>query len=265
MKYLLCMTLIICFGALMANPIFANEANEVSEVTKIDNIIEKINNLDSDIKENVIEEVKKEQDMGEVEKSATVMMKLYNETAEPDERFSDEDIEEIAALAQNDADKFTAQMEYKDKAAKENDYSLERTFRENKSIALQINRQGAAVYLANKLKGEAVARSAEFIYKGAIFASYVKTGGKWDLKQKLHTNYTYLWRSSYKTGEYIGNYHYGYQGRNVGFAELTLKTAAGFYQIIEGTTDFSFYKSYFDDPKDQEAIAHGMREYTLNF
>ena len=62
------------------------------------------------------------------------------------------------------------------------------------------------------------------------------------------------------TGETIGNFHYGYVGSAI-FGPTVLKAAAGFAQFCDGTTDFSYWNSYFDDPKDQEDIQWGINVY----
>lgn len=43
--------------------------------------------------------------------------------------------------------------------------------------------------------------------------------------------------------------------------ERILKTAAGFVQIVSGTSDISFWNSYFDDPADQEDIQWEINVY----
>lgn len=62
------------------------------------------------------------------------------------------------------------------------------------------------------------------------------------------------------TGEAIGNFHYGYVGRSI-FSATTLKSAAGLVQIGVGTSNIKFYKSFFDDPKDQAQIQKGIDKY----
>lgn len=94
--------------------------------------------------------------------------------------------------------------------------------------------------------------------------SLVKTGGAWDIKLPLGVSKKYNFRGWLRTGEYLGNVHYGYLGKHVGYGDTTLKTAAGLYQIISLTSDRSFYKSYFDDPEDTIAITAGITLYNNN-
>jgi hypothetical protein len=71
----------------------------------------------------------------------------------------------------------------------------------------------------------------------------------------LSTTNTYNW-----TGEYIGNFHYGYTGAVV-FPDTILLSAAGLAQIIDGTWDISWWSTYFDDPVDQIYIRTGIDYY----
>lgn len=97
---------------------------------------------------------------------------------------------------------------------------------------------------------------------GMYFAERVKTGGVWDYKSYMGTNTLYYMEDLNKnmTGETIGNFHYGYVGRAV-FEAGTLKSAAGMYQIISGTSDLGYWDSFFDDPADQKDIEWGIRMY----
>lgn len=54
----------------------------------------------------------------------------------------------------------------------------------------------------------------------------------------------------------IGNIHYGYVGRVI-FSTNTLLKAGGIVQIYAGTSDWSYWNSNFDDPRDQWAIKLG--------
>lgn len=94
-------------------------------------------------------------------------------------------------------------------------------------------------------------------YRNETFINLVKTGGPWDLKGSLGTNNTYKLLGHTRTGEYIGNHHFGYMGRHIGFNLTYLKIGAGLYQIYSGTSKFSYIFSFFDDPADQAAIDSG--------
>ncbi|OEI75434.1 hypothetical protein BG616_15030 [Bacillus subtilis] len=104
---------------------------------------------------------------------------------------------------------------------------------------------------------------------GREFASKVKTGGPWDYKLKYGPKKKYIFDTKggcyNPTGEDLGNIHYGYVGRAAGFSDSFLRTAAGAYQIYSGTSKVKWYKSYFDDPKDQKMIDLGLRLYKNNW
>lgn len=97
---------------------------------------------------------------------------------------------------------------------------------------------------------------------GKYFAERVKSGGIWDYKSFMgtKTRYYIIDMDVTMTGETIGNFHYGYVGRAV-FEPATLKSAAGMYQIISGTSSLGYWDSYFDDPSDQSDIDWGIRIY----
>ena len=84
----------------------------------------------------------------------------------------------------------------------------------------------------------------------AAFTRLVREGGKWDIKHQLKP-----WIDP-KTGERIeadklGNIHYGYLGRSLGFTSLELKGGAQVQGTLAGG----------EDPKDQVAIEIGMELY----
>lgn len=100
------------------------------------------------------------------------------------------------------------------------------------------------------------------ITAGLYFSERVKKGGIWDYKGYLGLKNVYYEPElrANMTGETIGNFHYGYVGSAI-FGPTVLKAAAGFAQFCDGTTDFSYWNSYFDDPKDQEDIQWGINVY----
>lgn len=93
---------------------------------------------------------------------------------------------------------------------------------------------------------------------GEYFAKQVKTGGPWDYKLEYGVNTPYKFLGATRTGEDLGNIHYGYVGRGAGFSATILKTAAGAYQIYSGTAHLGWYDTYFDDPRDQKMIINGI-------
>ncbi len=97
---------------------------------------------------------------------------------------------------------------------------------------------------------------------GMYFAERVKTGGVWDYKSYMGSKTLYYMEDlrTNMTGETIGNFHYGYVGRAV-FEPVTLRSAAGMYQIISGTSNLGYWDSFFDDPSDQHDINWGISKY----
>ena len=104
--------------------------------------------------------------------------------------------------------------------------------------------------------------SQKHLVAGNYFAERVKSGGIWDYKAYLGTKTVYYVDdlNNNMTGEAIGNFHYGYVGRAV-FEASTLKSAAGMYQIISKTSSTGYWKTYFDDPRDQAQIQKGIDKY----
>ncbi len=99
------------------------------------------------------------------------------------------------------------------------------------------------------------------IVAGMYFAERVKGGGIWDYKVFLGTNNRYTDPElGTLSGEEIGNFHYGFVG-SVCFEPNTLKKLAGAVQIYSGTSDPKYWRSYFDDPRDQADIQWGINVY----
>lgn len=94
----------------------------------------------------------------------------------------------------------------------------------------------------------------------AVFVNNVRPGGLWDFKSQdswgLVSEQTYRYENMLLEFDDIGNIHYGYVGR-VLFCEDVLLTAGGMVQIISGTSDFNYWDSNFDDPRDQAMISIG--------
>lgn len=99
---------------------------------------------------------------------------------------------------------------------------------------------------------------------GMEFASRVRSGSVWDYKQYYGSTVQYIYNGKYCTGEDLGNMHYGFAGKGAGFSDTLLKSAAGAYQIYSGTSYIGWYKSYFDDPRDQSWIDYGMSMFNNN-
>lgn len=104
--------------------------------------------------------------------------------------------------------------------------------------------------------------SSKNLTAGLYFAQRVKSGGAWDYKTYMGTHTLYYMEDLgvNMTGETIGNFHYGYVGSAV-WSATTLKSAAGMYQIISGTSSLGYWDSFFDDPADQSDIQWGINVY----
>lgn len=156
-------------------------------------------------------------------------------------------------------------------STKDTDYGIAKVFRNNRKHCDKILRTKQLIevglrnfslhgsYLKGKIGG--------MLYLGITFYNLVKTGGDWDLKQNYDKYSTYLFRNSYRSPEYIGNYHYGYQGYYLGFPKKVLLQAAGLNQYFGDSSneDWTWDESYFDDPRDQEMIKDGISEWDYNF
>lgn len=76
----------------------------------------------------------------------------------------------------------------------------------------------------------------KYFETGTYFRLRVKSGGSWDYKR--------------------------YLGKSV-FNETTLKSLAGMYQLISGTSSLGYWDSFFDDPTDQYYVQLGINKYKL--
>lgn len=101
---------------------------------------------------------------------------------------------------------------------------------------------------------------AVYLRQGEPIYQNVKPGGAWDFKSQeewdLNNNASYLFNGTILRYDDIGNIHYGFVGRVI-FSEEILLLAGGVVQIRTGTSKWSYWKSNFDDPRDQWAIQIG--------
>ena len=98
------------------------------------------------------------------------------------------------------------------------------------------------------------------------FVDKVKPGGDWDFKSQedwaLDSNTTYAYNGTELRYDDIGNIHYGYVGRVI-FSSYMLLFAGGAVQIYAGRSDWSFWRTNFDDPRDQWAIQYGCYPWDM--
>ena len=76
----------------------------------------------------------------------------------------------------------------------------------------------------------------------------------------ISTKFMY-YNSRLWSAEELGNYSFGYLGAAYGYDKEFLCFGAGIYQIVSGTSDWSFVSSYFDDPADSYFIRMGWDAY----
>lgn len=93
------------------------------------------------------------------------------------------------------------------------------------------------------------------------FKNKVQTGGDWDFKNNIYTNSYYIVGDKLLRNDDLGNIHYGFTGRAGWLSKTALYTLPGLVQIKQGTSSFSFWSSYFDDPRDQKMIEFGIDLY----
>jgi len=100
-----------------------------------------------------------------------------------------------------------------------------------------------------------------------FFAKNVKTGGKWDFKDKNNPEHRsfYWFEGELVTAEEFGNIHYGYVGAAGGFGLELLKDAPGIVQVKQNTAELSFIFTNFDDPRDTNNILKGFNSFENSF
>ncbi|EOP46348.1 polymorphic toxin type 44 domain-containing protein [Bacillus cereus] len=114
---------------------------------------------------------------------------------------------------------------------------------------------------SNPVEGAVASRA----YKYTVFTKLVKSGAPWDYKLKYGPKTTYTFDNRTLTGEDLGNFHFGYVGKAIGFTDLELTGGAGFYQLLSRTSEWSYYQTFFDDPRDQEMIKLGIDYYNKGY
>jgi RHS repeat-associated protein len=92
------------------------------------------------------------------------------------------------------------------------------------------------------------------------WAAMVKGGAPWDYKVELNaaTVRTVVLSGREFRMDVVANIHFGYVGRASGFSAEELMFGAGVAQVLDGTSDWDYWRSYFDDPQDQFAIWLGI-------
>ena len=130
-------------------------------------------------------------------------------------------------------------------------------------------------------------KESKGVYSPFTFRNYVKTNGKWDLKNNKNTVYgltndgktQFLFNGQTMESQDIGNHHFGVVALAYGLfpSEEFILEKAGEYQIKSGTSkpEWQRYKiekifwiekktilpPYGDDPRDQQWIKAGFKYY----
>ena len=94
------------------------------------------------------------------------------------------------------------------------------------------------------------------------FINSVATGSVTDLKNNPEwQDDWYIYEGDIVKKDATGNILFGYVGKVFGYDDEFLCAGAGAYQIKEGTWDWSFWPTYFDDPYDNKMIRKGIEYY----
>ena len=110
------------------------------------------------------------------------------------------------------------------------------------------------------------------IVAGIYFVVKVKTNGDWDFKNQsewnLKANNEYYWHGQKMRHDDIGNFHFGYVGKEV-FSTSELLLGAGGAQLLSdiryyGNANWSI-QTNFDDPQDQKMVEAGCVLWDYGF
>ena len=104
-----------------------------------------------------------------------------------------------------------------------------------------------------------------YVEKLQYFIENVETNGKFDLKNTPEwENITIYYDEHWMESQDIGNYHFGYIGRALGYSVEFLTLGAGLYQVHSRTSKIGYCLSTYsmcDDPRDTYYIRLGAIAY----
>lgn len=96
------------------------------------------------------------------------------------------------------------------------------------------------------------------------FINLSKTNGELDIKNKQDWRFIpevdYYFDGMELRSDDVGNILFGYVGATE-YPLWFLQMGAGAYQVKSGTSDWAFYDSYYDDPRDSDMIEYGYNLY----
>ncbi len=112
-----------------------------------------------------------------------------------------------------------------------------------------------------------ISQSIENIYN---FYNLVRNNGLADLKNQGWTDTSYVFDGAIYRNDASGNILYGQLGKIFGFSDEILLRAAGYAQVIAGTSKpewgtYTGSSPYGDDPYDQYCIQIGIAYYRNNY
>ncbi len=101
------------------------------------------------------------------------------------------------------------------------------------------------------------------VKKLETFTNAVKTGSKYDLKSQANWQETISYNGFVMDPQDIGNFHFGYLGRSMGYSIEFMTMGAGVYQFMGDTRyiPWCFTSFYCDDPRDNYYIRLGAIAY----
>jgi len=110
-------------------------------------------------------------------------------------------------------------------------------------------------------QGARVLRRIGAVSKLSWWAAMVAPRSPWDIKRRIQPGVAWTFNGITCNNADIGNIHYGYVGRAAGYGLGTLSAGAGVAQLIFNPSDQYTWRSFFDDPRDQEMIRYGYSLY----
>lgn len=96
------------------------------------------------------------------------------------------------------------------------------------------------------------------------FKTLVQNGGKMDLKNQPEWQHSaYIYDGEIVDQDVPGNINYGYFGTFCNIPDVVLLAGAGYAQARAGNSDWAFWFTFFDDPRDSYRVMQGIALYGL--
>jgi len=94
------------------------------------------------------------------------------------------------------------------------------------------------------------------------FMDLVRNGSIMDLKNQPEWQHSAcIYGGEIVDQDALGNINYGFFGRHCNIPESVLMAGAGFAQVSAGTSDWEFWFTLFDDPRDSYRLMQGVEIY----